>query len=433
MRYHRGSMFESFFVKKLQSQVRDYFVAHPNVKVVAVAGSIGKATTRRALASVLSQGMRVRMHEEHRKSASMVPVEILGISMPDKPTIFDWLAALKAAKQRVRGEVDIDVIVQEINTFKPGDLAQIGTYLHPDITLLTGITAEQMDTFPSVQALGQEYMSVTTFSKYTLINRDDVDVNFVQFESNPNFSTYGTTGAAEYRFEIEKFSLLDGYKGMFISPDRKPLPGTTKVVGEHMLRAVIGSFAAAVLAGMSDEHIIVGAGQVTPLPGRMNPLKGIDGTTIIDDTHDARPASMAAALQTLYTLDTEDVPQRIAVLGDIQNLGMLAKEEHEKLGAICDPSLVTWFVLVGKDMEMYTGPVARGKGCQVRLARNAIEAAEFVRSVTETGAVILVTGSASLYLEETVKTLCNMDEDHELVRQTPEIAAKKNAFFSLFK
>jgi len=426
-------MFESFFAKKMQVRVGEYFAAHPNVKLVAVAGSIGKATTRRALAQVLSQGMRVRMHEAHRKSPTMIPAEILGITMPDKPSLFDWLAALKAAKRRVHAEADTDVIIQEINTSKPGDFASIGSYLHPDIALLTGVTAEQMDTFASVKALGQEYMSVTNFSKYTLINHDDIDVTFVEFESNPNFSTYGTMGSAEFRFEIEKFSLSEGYQGAFIGPNREPLVGTTKVVGEHMLRAVIGAYATAALAGMSDEHIVKGTAEVVPLPGRMNPTRGIDGTTIIDDTHDARPASVAAALQTLYTLDTDAVPQRIAVLGDIQNLGFLSKDEHEKIGALCDPSLVTWFVLVGHDMEMYAGPVARGKGCQVHLSRNAIEAGEFVRSVTETGAVILVTGSASLYLEETVKTLCDMSEDSELVRQTPEFTLKKNAFFSLFK
>jgi UDP-N-acetylmuramyl pentapeptide synthase len=165
----------------------------------------------------------------------------------------------------------------------------------------------------------------------------------------------------------------------------------------------------------------------------MNPLRGIDGTIIIDDTHDARPASVAAGLQTLYAIDTENVPQRIAVIGDIQNLGTLAKDEHEKLGSKCDPSLLTWLVLVGHNTEMYLAPVARQRGCQVHIARNAIEAGEFVRSVTESGAVILVAGSSSLYLEETVKTLCDMTEDAELVRQTPEMLAKKNAFFSLFR
>jgi UDP-N-acetylmuramyl pentapeptide synthase len=426
-------MFESFFAKKMQAKVVEYFAAHPNVKVVAVAGSIGKATTRRAVAEVLGQSYRVRMHEDHSKSPLHIPAEVLGIALPFKPSLFDWIAALKAAKERVHLDADADIIIQEINTAHPGDFAAIGTYLRPSLTILTGITAEQIGTFGTFDAVAQEYMSVGSFSNYVLINHDDVDAKLAGLETNPNFSTYGTLGAAEYRFEIDSFDVMTGYKGQLVGLERDPCKAHVQVIGEHMLRAGVAAYAAAVRIGMENDAIVSGLELVRPLPGRMNPLRGIDGTVIIDDTHDARPASVAAALQTLYSLDTEDVPQRIAVLGDIQNLGNLSKEEHEKLGAMCDPGLVTWFVLVGHDMEMYAGPAARGRGCQVRVVRNAVEAAEFVRSVTETGSVILVTGSSSLYLEEAVKTLCDLTEDAELVRQTPEFIAKKSAFFSLFR
>lgn len=433
MRYHEDNMFESFFAKKLQAKVTEYLAAHPTIKVVAIAGSIGKATTRRAVAEVLSQSYRVRMHEDHSKSALRIPTEVLGISLPAKPSIFDWLAALKAAQERVRTEVDVDIIIQEINTSHPGDFAAVGTYLHPSLTILTGITAEQIGAFGTFDAVAQEYMSIGSFSSYVLINHDDIDAKLAGLETNPNFSTYGTLGAAEYRFEIDSFDVMTGYKGRLVGRERESCKAHIQVIGEHMLRAGVAAYAAAVRIGMEDDDIVTGLELLRPLPGRMNPLRGIDGTVIIDDSHDARPASVAAALQTLYSLDTDDVPQRIAVIGDIQNLGNLSKEEHEKLGAMCDPGLVTWFVLVGHETEMYLGPVARGRGCQVHVARNAIEAAEFVRSVTETGSVILVTGSSSLYLEEAVKTLCDMTEEAELVRQTPELMAKKNAFFSLFR
>lgn len=425
-------MFEQFFLKKLQGKVVQYFAAHPSVKVVAVTGSIGKSTSSRALAQVFSQAFRVRMSERHHKDPRFVALELLGIELPSHPGVFDWVAALRAASQRVRADADVDVIIQEINTSRPGDLAVIGSYLHPDMTLLAGISPEQIDTFGTIEALGQEYMSVTAFSKYVLINRDQVDSKLAQFEQNANFSTYGTTGSAEYRFEIQEFSVLDGYQGSFIGPNRQPAEATVHAVGEHMLQAAVGAYAAVVRTGMTDEQIVEGISKIKPLPGRMNPMRGIDGTTIIDDTHDARPASVSAALQTLYTTDTENVPQRIAIIGDIQNLGNLTKEEHEKLGAFCDPSLLTWVVTVGHETEMYLAPAARARGCQVHSVRNAIEAGEFVRSVTETGAMILVTGAAGLYLEEAVKTLCDMSEDAELVRQTPEMIAMKNAYFSLF-
>ncbi len=433
MRYDRGSMFDSYFIKRLQSMAAQYLAAHPDIKVVAVAGSIGKATTRRAVASVLSRSYRVRMHDAHHKDPQYIATELLGINLPDKPRLGDWFAAIKAAKARVGSERDVDIIVQEINTTKPGDFAAVGVYLHPALTIVTGITPEQMERFGTFEALAQEYMSIGTFSQYLLINRDDTDVKAVQFDVTPNFSTYGTSGAAEYRYEIDSFDVVDGYKGQLIGLERNPVKAPLNIVGEHMLRAAVAAYAAAVRIGMEDDRIVEGLAVLRPLPGRMNPLRGIDGTVVIDDTHDARPASVAAALQTLYALDVQDVPQRIAVIGDVQNLSGLAKEEHEKLGALCDGGLLTWLVLVGHDAEMYIAPAARARGCQVHIARNAIEAGEFVRSVTEEHAVILVAGSASLYLEEAVKVLCDLTEDFELVRQTPEYMAQKNAYFSLFR
>ena len=124
------------------------------------------------------------------------------------------------------------------------------------------------------------------------------------------------------------------------------------------------------------------------------------------------------------------MPQRIAVLGDMRELGATSQSEHEKVGHLCDPSLLAWVIMVGPDMEKYAAPIARQRGCQVHIARDAIRAGEFVRSVAEEGAVILVKGSQNtIYLEECVKILINENEDYELVRQSPEWLATKNKYF----
>jgi UDP-N-acetylmuramoyl-tripeptide--D-alanyl-D-alanine ligase len=185
------------------------------------------------------------------------------------------------------------------------------------------------------------------------------------------------------------------------------------------------------MLGLTPADIVSGLALVKPVPGRMNVLRGIQGTTIIDDTYNSSPAAAAAALQTLYSFDA--APQRIAILGDMRELGASSQIEHEKLGAICDPNLLAWVVLVGPDCEKHLAPVARGRGCQVHIARNALEAGEFVRSVTEDGAVILAKGSQNtIFLEEAVKVLCDMTEDVQLVRQSASWQKAKNAHFERF-
>lgn len=426
-------MFKRFVIRKLQKYVKKYFANHPEVKLVAVVGSVGKTSTKRALADLLVYRYRVRLQEGNYNSELSVPLAILGIDMPASlKNPLSWLSVFHTAKKRIKHPTDVDVIVQELGTDRPGDIAAFGSYLNPDIALVTAVTPEHMQFFGTIEAVAQEEMSVSNYSKFTLINRDDVDGRFAEFVTSPDFGTYGTTGAAECRFEQQSFSVETGFEGNIITQDNEPFSATIKVVGEHSLRPIMGAVAAGLMLGLTPEDITHGLTSVRPVPGRMNLLKGIQGTTILDDTYNSSPAAAAAAIQTLYSFD--QVPQRIAVLGDMRELGASSQMEHEKLGALCDPNLLAWVVTVGPECEKYLAPMARARGCQVYIAKNAIAAGAFVRSVTEDGAVILVKGSQNnIYLEECVKILCNMTADIELVRQSPEWIETKDKFFSRYQ
>lgn len=429
-------MFKRFVLKKMQKYVRRYFAKHPEVKLVAIAGSVGKTSTKHAVATVLSQRYRVRMHEGNHNSEVSVPLAILGIDFPTSlRNPLAWIAVFRAAHLRVKQPTDVDVIVQELGTDAPGDIAAFGKYLVPDIAVVTGVTPEHMEFFSTIEAVAQEEMSISDYSRFVLINRDDVDGRFADFETNPNFSTYGTSGAAEYRIEQQSFTLDDGYKGSVYAPEYpEPFDVQIHVYGEHSLRPVMGAVAVAAKLGLAPTEVVKGLELVRPVPGRMNVLRGIDGTTIIDDSYNSSPAAAAAAIQTLYSFDDDNVPQRIAVLGDMRELGITSQPEHEKIGALCDPDLLAWVVLVGPDSEQYLAPIARQRGCQVHIAPDAIRAGEFVRSITEEGAVILVKGSQNtIYLEECVKILCDMTEDVKLVRQSDAWMKTKNDYFNRYK
>jgi len=428
-------MFKQYVRRKLENYVKRYFAKHPEVKLIAVVGSVGKTSTKRAVATLLSQRYRVRMHDGNHNTELSVPFGILGITYPRNiRSIAAWMAVFAEARRRINEPTDVDVIVQELGTDHPGDIAAFGKYLVPDIAIVTAITPEHMEFFGTIEAVAQEEMSVSNFSKFVLINHDDVEGRFADYENNPNFATYGLDGLADYRFEKQEFTLDAGYSGNVIAPEYPDAFATTiRVFGEHSIRPVMGAVAAAAKIGLLSQEIVKGIAELRPVPGRMNVLSGIGGTTIIDDTYNSSPAAAAAAIQTLYLLG-EAAPQRIAVLGDMRELGATSQVEHEKLGALCDPNMLSWLVTVGPEMEKYLAPVARGRGCQVKSTSNAIEAGKFVRSVTEEGAVILVKGSQNeIFLEETVKILCDMSEDVELVRQSDQWRRIKDNFFSRFK
>jgi UDP-N-acetylmuramoyl-tripeptide--D-alanyl-D-alanine ligase len=237
---------------------------------------------------------------------------------------------------------------------------------------------------------------------------------------------------AEYRFEVQNFTVDKGYAGTVIVPEfADEIPANVMVAGEHSLRPVMGAVAVGVKLGLNPAEIQKGLAMIRPVPGRMNVLKGLEESTIIDDSYNSSPVAASSALQALYGLQA---PQRIAILGDMNELGDVSAAEHEKLGMMCDPSLLAWVITIGEQSEKYLAPAARARGCQVKSFMSAIDAGAFARSIMEQRAAILVKGSqGGIYAEEAVKILCVMSEDDELVRQSDAWMRTKDEYFSKFK
>ena len=426
-------MFKKYITHKLENYVKKYFAHHPEVKLVVITGSVGKTTTKRNIGTILAERFRVGMNEGNHNTALSAPLSMLGIEYPSNiHNVFAWLKVFRAANSRIKNEATVDVIVQELGTDRVGEIPAFGGYLRPDIAVVTAVSPEHMEYFGSMDTVAQEELGVSDYSKTTIINRDDIDGDYAKYINTPNFVTYGSTAAAEYRIEVGDYSVGEGYTGRVFGPEfPESFEIHANIIGEHTLRTVVGAVAVAAKMGMTPAEIASGVSKIQAAPGRMNLLRGIDGTTIIDDTYNSSPAAASAALQVLYSF--ADVPQRIAVLGQMNELGATSKSEHEKLGLLCDGELLSWVVVVGADAENFLAPAARSRGCQVYVAKNAIDAGKFVRSITDTGAVILVKGSqGGIFLEEAVKILCDMTEDVELVRQSPEWQATKDALFSQY-
>lgn len=332
-------MFKNYVQKKLEKYVVKYFKTHPEVKLIVVAGSVGKTSTKRAIATLLSERFRVALHKGNHNTPMSVPVAILGIEYPeDVHSIGAWLSVFRAARRRIKEPSGTDVIIQEIGTEYPGEIAAFGSYLRPYIGVITAVTTEHFESFKSVEAIAEEELTAANFSQLAIINRDDIEGRFANYLTNGNVDTYGTSGAAEYRFEIQDFTVEDGYKGSVIIPEfSEELSVKLKVVGEHSLRPLMGGVAVAVKLGLSATEIAAGLTKIRPVPGRMNILRGINDTMIIDDTYNSSPLAASSALQALYSLK---VPERVAILGSMNELGASSQVEHEKLGMMCDPTML---------------------------------------------------------------------------------------------
>ncbi|HEY0965492.1 MAG TPA: UDP-N-acetylmuramoyl-tripeptide--D-alanyl-D-alanine ligase [Candidatus Saccharimonadales bacterium] len=427
-------MFKNYIQKKLEGYVRKYLAAHPEIKLVAVGGSVGKTSTKTMIATVLAQKYRVRMRDDNHNTHMSAPLAILGIEYPENiRSIFSWFGVFRAARKRIKASTDVDVIVQELGTDRIGEIAHFGTYLRPNIGVVTAVTAEHMEFFQTIENVAAEEIALANFSELALINRDDIEGRFAELLTDGAINTYGTTSAAEYRFEIGDFTVDDGYKGAIIAPEfATAVNAQVKVLGEHSLRPVTAAVAVAIKLGLSPDEIVQGLATIHAVPGRMNVLRGVEHSTLIDDTYNSSPAAAAAALQTLYSIQA---PQRIALLGDMNELGTISDVEHQKLGQLCDPNLLAWVITVGPQSEKFLAPAARARGCQVKSFANAIDAGAFAHSVIEEDAVLLAKGSqGGIFLEEALKLLLHeTTEDRQLVRQSDAWRLEKDKHFARFK
>lgn len=415
----------------MERKVKKYFKKHKPTLVV-ITGSVGKTSTKSAIATVLAEKFRVRAHDENHNMDISVPPALLGVKFPEEVHSFHaWREVLHAMNLRIKEPKDVDVIVQELGTDKPGDIPHFLKYLKPDIAVVTAVSDEHMMNFGSLDDVAKEELTVASRSGLTVINRDDIDARFASYATTTNIDTYGLGEHAEYRLVVEPANPLDGRMGKLVTPEWGELPVSTQLIGDHSLKAVAAAACVATKLGLSSEQIAVGVSKIRPTPGRMNVLRGLEGSVIIDDTYNSSPLAVEAALKTLYTVEAT---QRIAVLGSMNELGMTSAAAHEAAGKLCDPGKLEWVVTIGDEANKYLAPAAEARGCRVRSFKSPYQAGGFVHSVLGENTVVLVKGSQNgVFAEEVVKVLLHSTEEEEqLVRQSEYWLAVKEEQFSAF-
>lgn len=410
-------MFRAFIQKRLERSVQKYLRKH-QPKLVVVTGSVGKTGTKIAIATILGEHFRVRTHDGNHNTHMSAPLAILGVEYPeDIHSPMAWLNVWGAIRERMRGPSDVDVIVQELGTDQPGDIPHFGAYLHPDVAVVTAVSPEHMEFFKTLDAVAQEELSVAGFSTLTVVNRDDIDEGYARFAATNTIDTYGMQSPAEYRITLDNANALEGRMGKLITPEWGEIPITLQLVGDQGAKTAAAAAAVGAKLGLTSQQVAVGISKLQPVPGRMQILRGLDKTVLIDDTYNSSPLAANAALQVLYATDAS---QRIAILGSMNELGDASAAAHEQVGRLCDPTKLAWVVTIGKEAQDYLAPAAAKKGCQVRSFLSPYEAGAFAHSVLQPGTAVLAKGSQNgVFAEEALKVLLHdADDESKLVRQS---------------
>lgn len=406
------AFFKKIIITILEWEARMALKRH-KPKIVAVTGNVGKTSTKDAIFTVLSDFFFVRKSEKSFNSDIGVPLTILGIPNAwNNP--FLWI------KNIVKGLGVIIIpshypkwLVLEVGADRPGDIQKIANWLHSDVVVLTRFSAVpvHVEFFESKDAVVKEKGYLVKALKkdgLLILNADDVDVMSFVAHSYIKPITYGikhdaTVKGSEYRIVYASTAL----SGITFKVDYQGnlMPVSLQgVLGVHHMYPSLSAIAVGISQGLNPLRVVEALKKYEAPRGRMNIIKGMRGSTLIDDSYNSSPIALEEALNTLEIVKTPG--RKIAVLGDMLELGKFSIDEHKRLGKkvaeVCD--MLVAVGLRGKFFAESALKARMGKR-KVFVFENSIEAGDFLKEDIKKDDVVLIKGSQGVRMERVTKVL----------------------------
>ncbi len=405
-------------------------------KIVAITGSIGKTSTKDALYNVLSPFCYVRKTEKSYNSQIGLPLVVLGIPNGWNDSVLWIKNILKGLWLIIWPHEYPEWLILEVGVGRPGDMKETASWLSTDIVIITAIgqIPPHIEFFNSKKHLIEEKsLLIKTLKKTGLLvlNADDESVLEMKFKTKCRVITYGFNSEADFVASSENifYGTKDTNKkniplgiSFKLNENGKSLPVIINgAFGINHLYASIASLAVVSEFKINILEAIDALKNYDVPKGRMRLLEGAKYSTIIDDTYNSSPFACEAALKRLQEVNT--FGRKIAVLGDMLELGKHTEEAHVAIGNIAK-EICTILVVVGSRAHFIkTGAQNAGMPEEnIFEFFNARDAGEFVRNTIREGDVVLVKGSQGMRMERAVEVLLKDQKKKKnlLVRQEKE-------------
>lgn len=409
-------------------------------KLIGITGSVGKTGTKEMINVVLKDKFNVRASAKSFNHKLGIPLTIL--NLPNAwSNPFGWIKnIIKGFWLVVWPTKYPDLLVLEVGAEMPGDIQRVAAWLSFDVVVLTKVpdTPVHVEFFKSAAQLIAEKLALVNGLKpdgVLVVNNDDPNLAGALVQ-NPNqvkvtygfergATVFGSHPHVVYK-EHNGIRRPDGiacrveYEGRDLS---LRLPG---VVAVHQLYSALAAFCVGVAQGVDAVDVIDALSHVTVPPGRMRLIDGVKDSFILDDTYNASPVAVSAALEMLGRLETTGpgrAGKRIAVLGDMMELGNLTIDAHRQIGAEA-ATVADMIVAVGLRSKFIL-EAAREKGKEEKDLKwfdNSREAGVWLQQKIGAGDTILVKGSQSVRMERIVEEIMLHPELKEelLCRQEKE-------------
>jgi UDP-N-acetylmuramoyl-tripeptide--D-alanyl-D-alanine ligase len=347
------------------------------IEVIGVTGSVGKTTTKEILASILGARWQVLKNEANYNNEIGLPLTLL------------------------KGTARHERAVLEMGMYAPGEIRLLCGLAKPRVGIVMNVHPVHLERAGSIEAIAAakaELVESLPDDGFAVLNGDDARVRAMADKTKAKVLFFGTSDGCDVR---GRYLQSKGLEGISFTVERggESLRVETRLPGRHLLPNALASVTVALVEGMTLEEV-ARALAVARIPLRMHVHRGRNDSTLLDDTYNASPASMLAALELLA-----DLPgRRIAVLGDMRELGMEEEEGHRVVGR--EAARVAQVIYAVGELGRLIGEEAKRAGHPaVSFWPSKEEAAKQLGGELKIGDVVLLKASRAMALETVLPEL----------------------------
>ncbi len=392
-----------------------------NPGIIGITGNVGKTSTKEAIRVVLERERRVRSASKNFNNELGLPLTILG-DWEKIGGMFFWIRVILTSVWRLlwKSRSYPELLILEYGIDRPGDMRRLLEIARPHIGVVTpiGEIPVHVEFFAGREGLIREKTRMVKelpATGFAVLNADNEASRNMRGETRAHVVTYGWNESADVRIRALETRMealppcitckLE-YNGSFV-----PVRIEESVGRVHAYAAAAGAAVGAAF-GVNLVKISENLSYYKSPAGRLKFIEGMEGSRIIDDTYNSSPLALHEALNTLHGIKAR---RKIAVLGDMLELGKFSIEAHEDAGRRVAEE-VKFLITVGA-LAKFMAEAARGAGLSEKnivVAKTLGEATEALKKILRAGDLVLIKGSQGVRMEKIV----------EAVMREPEKAAK---------
>lgn len=356
----------------------------PQLTIIGITGSHGKTNTTRAIAQVLSEKYRTLQTDLNLDTVYNLPITLLKLRPWQQKLVLEFGVDHK-------GEMDF-----HLSLVKPSIAVITGINpTHSDPELLGSLAKVIEEKSKLLEALEENEMAI--------MNWDDGEVRKMAKKTKAKVLWYGTSPKCD--FWAGKINVDFSGTTFLLHHQNKKMSLKTGLIGRHFVLSCLAAAAIGKLQGLSWDEIKRGLAKLKPLKGRISIEKGPQNSILINDALRANPSSTIAGLQVLVDLPTKG--KRIAVLGEMGELGNSAESGHREIGRKVAELKIDYLVSIGP-LQKYTAEEAKKSGMKeekIFWVKDVHQAAQVLDKILKKGDLFYLKGSLLRHMERVLLIL----------------------------